>query len=352
MGLTQAQRAIIEKAKSVGGGEMGVTLSESVCAFLVATIARDLEVAGSFPELPGEVPGFFSAIHPEELVLHGLDFSGLFERLVSIVPDADTYFSCLASLHKSRLKYVRILECQPLPTMDQVGPRSLLQYGLMSPKALGVLLLWRKWVFDIDNRAGQETGYLFEPIIAHSIGGVPVGARRSPIRRKGRSRKGRQVDCIREKHAYEIKIRVTIAASGQGRWQEELGFPADCRHSGYTPVLVVLDPTPNPKLGELADAFRSEGGQVYVGAEAWAHLEQAAGKTMGSFLERYVRRPIHDVLAHVPAELPTIAFEMGDGNLWITAGGERYSFRRTPNPSLDEGGAELPEDIDEESAGL
>ena len=44
-------------------------------------------------------------------------------------------------------------------------PRGLLQYGGMSPKTLAGFLLWRKWIFDIDNRAGQETGYLFEPII-------------------------------------------------------------------------------------------------------------------------------------------------------------------------------------------
>ena len=34
---------------------------------------------------------------------------------------------------------------------------------------------------------------------------------------------------------------MTIAASGQGRWKEELDFPADCKASGYVPVLVVLD---------------------------------------------------------------------------------------------------------------
>ena len=28
--------------------------------------------------------------------------------------------------------------------------------------------------------------------------------------------------------AYEFKLRVTIAASGQGRWKEELDFPSDC----------------------------------------------------------------------------------------------------------------------------
>ena len=72
------------------------------------------------------------------------------------------------------MKYANILRLQPIPTMDQVGPRGLLQYGSFSAEALTAFLLWRKWIFDIDNRAGQETGYLFEPIIAAAIGGTPA----------------------------------------------------------------------------------------------------------------------------------------------------------------------------------
>ena len=36
------------------------------------------------------------------------------------------------------------------------------------------------------------------------------------------------MDCLCNDRAYEIKIRMTIAASGQGRWGEELEFPEDC----------------------------------------------------------------------------------------------------------------------------
>ena len=125
-------------------------------------------------------------------------------------PTRTSNFACLAALHKARLKYERILETQPVPTIDQVGPRGLLQFGGMDVRALAGFLLWRKWVFDIDNRAGQETGYLFEPIIAAAVGGVPVSARKSPVRRRNAPSKGRQVDCLREKRAYEIKLRVTI----------------------------------------------------------------------------------------------------------------------------------------------
>src|SRR6266545_7731271 len=252
MGLTQAQRAILEKARSLGGGQLGIALSDEACNYLVAVIASDLGLLPRFPGLKKPLQEFFAA--PSTLSLPG-DFLGLFESLVRAAPDADTYFACLAALHKARLKYESILKTQPVPTIDQVGPRGLLQYGGMSPKTLTGFLLWRKWMFDIDNRAGQETGYLFEPIIAAAIGGVPASSRKSPVRRRADELKGRQVDCIRGKKAYEIKLRVTIAASGQGRWREELEFPGDCRASGYTPVLVVLDPTPNQKLDELRRAF-------------------------------------------------------------------------------------------------
>ena len=214
--------------------------------------------------------------------------------------------------------------------MDQVGPRALLQYGQMSTKALAGFLLWRKWFFDIDNRAGQETGYLFEPIIAYAIGGSPFSAQKSPIRRSEDKQKGRQVDCIRGKLAYEIKLRVTIAASGQGRWQEELEFPIDCKQSGYTPVLLVLDPTPNPKLAELVKTFQTQHGQTYVGDEAWKHLDEAAGNTMSIFLRNYVQQPITETLKQSPASLPDISFRMSDTAFALEIEGENVEYVRQP----------------------
>ena len=252
MALTQAQRALVERARSAGGGALGTRLTDEACCCLVATVASDQGLLDRFPELPGDLPGIFDERDPRRLVLPGFDFLTLLDRLLADLPDADTYFACLARLQKARLKYSRILAAQPVPTMDQVGPLALLQYGQMPDRALAGLLLWRKCLFDIDNRAGQETGYLFEPIIANAIGGVPCSSRDSPVRRQLDTSRGRQVDCLRGNHAYEFKIRLTIAASGQGRWQEELDFPTDCRHCGYKPILIVLDPTPNPRLEELA----------------------------------------------------------------------------------------------------
>ena len=55
------------------------------------------------------------------LEVPGVPFLPLLERLIDLTPDADTYFASLAKLHKTRLKYERILNTQPIPTMEQVG---------------------------------------------------------------------------------------------------------------------------------------------------------------------------------------------------------------------------------------
>ena len=307
--LSQGQRAILESARALGGGNQGVALTDEQCVGLFSIVVRDLGLESAFPELPQQKEAFFD-IQPESLQISSFDLFELFETLVNIEKDGDTYSSCLATLHKSRLKYRRILSMQPLPTLEQVGPRSLLQYGMLPSQELAALLFWRKWMFDIDNRAGQETGYLFEPIIANAIGGVSAGARNSPVKRRNNPSRGRQVDCVKDGLAYEIKLRVTIAASGQGRWREELDFPEDAKESGFKPVLVVLDPTPNPKLTELSEAFNTAGGVAYSGEEAWTHLENEAGVTMARFLATYVRSPLDDLLDSAPSDLPDLTLSM------------------------------------------
>lgn len=274
-----------------------------------------------------------------------VDGLGLFERLVTIDPDAEMYFRCLSALHKARLKYELILRTQRVPTLEQVGPRGLLQYGTMSARALVGFLFWRKWFFDIDNRAGQETGYLFEPIIANAIGGTPVPAKTSPVRRRRDASKGRQVDCLLERRAYELKIRLTIAASGQGRWAEELEYPADCQASGYTPVLIVFDNTVNPKLDELTRVFHESNGEVFVGQDAWAHLKSKAGNTMGRFVETYVRAPIERLLRDAPEELPEFKATMTSDALTVSVGEEALRIPRMPGATSDNEAAEMPEDI-------
>ena len=225
--------------------------------------------------------------------------TALFIKGMAQMTDFKTYLRCLSALHKRRRKYALILTAQPMPTMVQVSPRALIEYGHIEPQALASWLTWRKFFYDLDNRSAQETGYLFEPILAAAIGGVSQGSRNSPVRRTNDASRGRQVDCwkvdpagVQKPLAYEFKLRVTIAASGQGRFGEEIGFAEDAKNSDAIPVLLVLDPTMNPRLSELQLAYESRGGRAYLGDAAWQHLEEEAGPAMARFIETYVRQPM------------------------------------------------------------
>lgn len=347
MGLTANQRSLITKARTGGGSDLAVSLDDGACCYLLATIIRDLGLEASFHDIPLDVESFFGAKDRQYLHSPKTGAYDLFERISSIKADVDTYFFCLATLQKARLKYDRILQSQAMPTIDQVGPRGLLQYGTLRPASLVALLSWRKWIYDIDNRAAQETGYVFEPIIAYAIGGVPYSAKKSPVKRVGQAHLGRQVDCIVDKRAYEFKIRVTIAASGQGRWGEEIGFPEDCRESGYTPVLIVLDPTPNSKLDELHRAFINTGGEVYIGEQAWKHLADVAGATMARFLELYVHQPLKQLITEVPDALPDLTLRSHADHIVMEIGEEYLVIQRNVTSKIVAEQEALPEDIDE-----
>lgn len=332
MALSQAQKSLVLKARVLGSGSDRITLDRETCSYLVGVIASDLDLLGEFPEFGERLPAFFSDRPIESLRVEELDFDVVVDRLFDLDSDADSYFFCLASIHKRRLKFARLQRTQRLPHIEEVGPRGLLQFGSLSPAALAALLVWRKWLYDIDNRAAQETGYMFEPILAHAIGGAPASSKQSPVKREDRPEEGRQVDCVFENSAYEFKIRVTVAASGQGRWREELQFPRDCRFSGYMPVLVVLDSTPNPKLTELQEAFNANGGETHIGEQAWQHLESRAGLTMSRFLRKYVRRPINSLLHEAPQELPSLCLSVSGESIMLAIGNERLvlgSQRRT-----------------------
>lgn len=354
MGLTAAQRSQFEAARKVGSSKQGVPLTDGACRALCYLVARDLGCSRALPlKSPRpDLPDLYAARDPALLELAGPDPASVYESLVEHAPkDADSYFTSLAAIHKGRLKYSRILATQPIPTVEQVGPRGLLEYGALDTKALMALLIWRKWMFDIDNRSGQETGYVFEPILARAIGGTPAPAQKSPIKRARGTKKGkgRQVDCLRGNFAYEFKLRVTIAASGQGRWGEELSFPAECKSSGHVPLLVVLDSTKNLKLEELTRAFEKAGGRAYIGESAWAHLEAEAGPTMAAFLEKYVRLPLRELLQAVPTDLPSMTLNMMADRVVFGVAGSEYVVRRgKEDPALATPEDEIPEDAVEE----
>ena len=67
-------------------------------------------------------------------------------------------------------------------------------------------------------------------------------------------------------------MRVTIAASGQGRFKEELSFPYEAKESGMTPILVVFDETESALLTKLKAQFKHYGGKCFVGQAAWDML--------------------------------------------------------------------------------
>lgn len=257
------------------------------------------------------------------------------------IADFNTYLGCLSALHKRRKKYARILSAQPIPTMVQVSPRALMEFGGLQADALASWLTWRKWFYDLDNRSAQETGYLFEPILAAALGGEAKGAGARVVRRTEDSSKGRQVDCWKllpngDKLAYEFKLRVTDAASRQGRFGEELAFAKDCRASGVRPILLVLDPTPNPTLAALQACFEQEGGEAYVGEAAWEHLEAEAGPTMATFIHRYVRTPIRDVSQFSGELLGLAARRLAGGDVQITVGGHELHIIRAKDAALSD----------------
>lgn len=352
MSLSQSQRSLIEKARHVGKSDTAVPLDDGSLSYILARIIHDLALHDQYPEVPREIPPFFETWPVSSLNLKGLDFDLIAERLFTSIPDTDTYFSCLTSFLKARLKFERILQRQSFPTMDQVGPRGLLQYGSLPVPALAGLLYWRKWLYDTDNRAAQETGYLFEPILATVIGGTPVSAKRSPIKRIGDDTKGRQVDCLKGRKAYEFKLRVTTAASGQGRWQEELSFPADCVRSHYVPVLIVLDPTDNLKLTELVSVFHDAGGSTYIGDAAWALLEAEAGQILAQFLERYIRSPLDSLISHAPDRLPTLELHDNGSTVRLRVGDEILTIARANDDSISSDYNSIPEDVDDAIPGV
>jgi len=309
--LSLEEQKLLTKVMTMGTGtNLPVLMTPSELAKLIGVIYFDNDTG---EELEADHPGLWEQINPgrdyyelpESWFLEPVNLSpqqhvALMKTGESQIDDFNTYLRCLSELHKRRRKYTMILSAQPMPTMIQVSPRSLVEYGTTDPAGLASWLTWRKFFYDLDNRSAQETGYLFEPILASAIGGEQKSAKAKVVTRTSDQSKGRQVDCWKvlpsgERLAYEFKLRVTIAASGQGRFGEEIQFAVDAQNSNAKPILLVLDPTMNPRLSELQQAYKARGGDAYLGEEAWSHLEEQAGEVMSKFIEKYVRRPIQDI---------------------------------------------------------
>lgn len=220
------------------------------------------------------------------------------------------YLKNLSELYRRRFKFYNILRTQPFPATEQIGLRCLLEYGNCNDALLFSWMKWRKLIYDIDNRSAQETGYLFEPILASCLGGESVLHTYSPVKRideKGRpTNEGRQIDCYIEerKEVYELKLRVTIAASGQGRFSEEMSFPYEAKRAGLKPFLIVFDSTSSALLDRLKEKYISEGGSYAIGDDAWNVLTSRAGKEMGKYILKYIKPPISK-MEQTDDEIPT-----------------------------------------------
>ena len=338
VGLDADTKKMLGAARTLGTGSDKITLSNDEILRICARIALDMghdELAKTVIGKENIPPSYFET--PLEWFKGATtsedSFTSQFEVFRGTLPSFVSYFKCLCELHKRRAKFNTILQAQGFAKVEQIVPRVLLEYGSASVEAISSWLIWRKWFYDIDNRSAQETGYLFEPILAAALGGNAYGAKNSPIKRSDDDSKGRQVDCIviepdtEECFAYEFKLRVTIAASGQGRFSEEIAFAEDCHNSGCTPILIVLDPTDSTRLVEYVEAFEKHGGKAYVGDNAWAHLEEKSGDVMSLFLENYVRRPLNDARA-AKIDLSGVSLESDGTSITINIGGESIKINR------------------------
>jgi ApaLI-like restriction endonuclease. len=332
-------RKLFAECRVHGNGDAQVMLTNLDIKILLHILCRDLEIQTpvdlcapdlDYYKIPMEV------YESRDCCLSDAELMHAFQYVMSLNDDYPIYMKNLCALHRRRIKYSRILSTQMKADFEQISPRSLLEYGLAPSKLLCNWMLWRKWIYDIDNRSAQEAGYLFEPIVAGCMGGAPVGAKCSPVKRVDKdgnqTKDGRQIDCYIpvEEKAYELKLRVTIAASGQGRWGEELSFPFECKVAGITPYLLVLDPTPSHRLTDLIKAYEDAGGFYYLGEDAWAKMESEAGQIMGKFVEKYIRPPLQDMSSIESDTLDPISMTWNPETIEITSSGEVYSIKRKP----------------------
>ena len=137
--------------------------------------------------------------------------------------------------------------------------------------------------------------------------------------------RGRQVDCYvaSTQTVYELKMRMTIAASGQGRFSEELSFAKEAKVAGLKPVLIVFDPTPSNRLAELSDAYKEAGGEVATGDDAWDLLRHNAEEGMSYFLDKYVKPVIEAAKLGIHSQPDEIRLSTTNGELNVSNSANR-----------------------------
>ena len=276
-----------------------IKFTDATLAKLISFIAFDVDKLDQLTLLPDEFKSYqdYYEVEPGWIddVIPVFDFTGIYLEASQVIPEFETAFVCMCEIHNRRTKFEKIKQLQNMPSIEKISLHTFLEYGTMPNKALGAYLVLRKFIYDIDNRSAQETGYLFESILANALGGQPYSAKESPITHHDDDESGRQIDCIVDDTAYEFKLRVTETSRGRARFEDELQLPHDCASCGYTPILIVLDDTPSSKSAELISAYEAAGGMAHTGAAAWDYIGREAGPTMSIFIDKYVRQPLERV---------------------------------------------------------
>lgn len=342
--MTRQQTEFYRLFAEHGSGDARVVISPQEVVMLIYIASADLGI-----DIPNvnelrlcktvALKGFYDISHSDIESLPNVSKDTCFSFMESCkVTDINNvmfiYVKNLCDLYRRRFKYYQILKTQPFPNSDQIVPRSLLEYGCCSNGLLADWLEWRKWIFDIDNRSAQETGYVFEPILASCLGGTSMSAKVSPVKRIDDNGKtttnGRQIDCYIEEtnEVYELKMRVTIAASGQGRFNEEMSFPYEAEKAGLIPILVVFDENESPLLTKLKQQYIDCGGQYYIGRDAWAMLRERAGYEMGIFIDKYIYPPIYAMEKHLNSNPKSITLQKTDDAVIISGKDGRYKIKR------------------------
>lgn len=341
--MNKSQKEYYRQFAQHGTGDARVEISATEVTLLLFIAYHDIH--GTFPsqEFPAisklAAKDFYKITFTEICQLPELTPDECFNLLekagATNISDAIyLYLKNLCDLYRRRYKYDKILQNQPFPNTDQVAPRSLLEYGKCDESLLATWLEWRKWFFDIDNRSGQETGYIFEPILASCLGGISVSHTNSPVKRINdsgyRTNEGRQVDCYIEetKEVYELKMRVTIAASGQGRFKEEMSFPYEAKESGLTPILVVFDETESTLLNKLRTQFNKFGGKCYIGKASWNMLYEKAGKEMSMFIRKYIYPPVQAMGQFIDGKPNSIQIKNHGNEIIISDCRNEYKIKR------------------------
>lgn len=326
-----------------GSGDAQVRISANEVAMLTVLTMSDLQLPipnGCRAFDVACVKGFYYVDDKDVSALPDISDDDCFEMMSSCgVTDINSvsflYLKNLCDLYRRRVKYSNILSSQCFPSANQVMPRSLLEFGHCDNQLLADWIQWRKLLFDFDNRCAQETGYLFEPILSSCLGAESVSAIHSPVKRIDESgnisNKGRQIDCYlpEEREVYELKMRVTIAASGQGRFSEEMSFPYEAMKAGLTPILVVFDDNSSVLLSKLCKRYEECGGRFYIGEAAWNMLKDKAGKEMGLFIDNYIYPPF-DAMEREMKPMPNdIVLSSRENSITISNKNSEYKFFRT-----------------------